>query len=138
MNSALPPSGSVLNYPYLRHWQAEKGETEGRKDRPVCLILAIAKSELTHLVLLAISGTPPRSDQTALIIPSLERRRTGLRDWKEAWITISEYNYDVAEASHYLDPNTEILRRFSSSFLAKIAVAACPFIAQASARIDRA
>ena len=138
MNSAIPPSGSVLNYPYLWRWQAEKGETEGRKDRPVCLVLAIAKSDLTHLVLLAISGTPPRSDQTALVIPALERRRAGLLDWKEAWITVSEYNYDVAEASYHLDPNTEVLGRFSSSFLMKIATAARPFIAQTSARVDRA
>lgn len=138
MNSALPPKGSVFKYPYLWRWQAEKGETEGRKDRPVCLMLAIVKSDLTHLVLLAISGTAPRSDQIALTIPALERRRAGLRDWKEAWITVSEYNYDVAEASHYLDPNTEILGRFSSSFLAKIADAVRPFIAQTSARVDRA
>jgi hypothetical protein len=134
----LPPSGSVLNYPYLWRWQAEKGETEGRKDRPVCLILAIAKSDLTHLVLLAISGTPPRSDQAALMVPALERRRAGLRDWKEAWVTVSEYNYDVAEVSYYLTPNTETLGRFSASFLAKIAAAARPFISQTVARVDRA
>ncbi|WP_119389120.1 hypothetical protein [Taklimakanibacter lacteus] len=137
MTAALPPKGSVLTYPYLWRWQSENGETEGRKDRPVCLLLAILKSDVTHLVLLAISGTPPRSDQAALLIPALERRRAGLREWKEAWITVSEYNYDVAETSHYFDPNTEILGRFSSSFLAKIAAAVRPFIGQASARIDR-
>jgi hypothetical protein len=137
MSGGLPSNGSVLIYPYLWRWQAENGETEGRKDRPVCLVLAISKSDVTHLVLLAISGTPPRSDQTALPIPALERRRAGLREWKEAWITVSEYNYDVAETSHYLDPNTETLGRFSSSFLAKIAAAARPFIAQSSARVDR-
>ncbi len=138
MTSRLPPNGSVLTYPYLWRWQADGGETEGRKERPVCLLLSIPREQMTHLVLLAISGTPPRPEQTALAIPALERRRAGLREWKEAWITVSEYNYDVAEQSYYLDPNADILGRFGPAFLARIAAAARPFIARHSARIDRA
>ena len=138
MNRTLPPSGSVLTYPYLWHWQATGGETEGRKERPVCLLLSIAGEDATHLVLLAISGTPPRADQTSLPIPPLERRRAGLKDWKEAWITVSEYNYDIAERSYYLDPNGEVMGRFGPAFLGQVAKAARPFIAQRGARIDRA
>lgn len=137
MNKTLPATGSVLVYPYLWRWQAEKGETEGRKERPVCLLLAVPSGGSTHVLLLAISGTPPRSDQTALTIPPLECRRAGLREWKQAWITVSEFNYDVAESSYYLDPNADILGRFSPSFLAKVADAARPFIAQKGARVDR-
>ena len=138
MNDKLmPPNGSVLHYPYLWKWQEERGETEGRKERPVCMMLAIPRGKQTHLILLAISGTPPRSDQTALVIPPLERRRAGLREWKDGWITVSEYNYDVAETSFYYDPNVEILGQFSKAFLGKIAEAAKPFIARASAQIKR-
>ena len=137
MSSDPPQTGSVLVYPYLWRWQAEKGETEGRKERPVCLLLTVPRGDLTHILLLAISGTPPRSDQTALIIPALERRRAGLREWKEAWITVSEFNYDVAEDSYYLDPNADVLGRFSPSFLSKIAAAARPFIREKAARVDR-
>jgi hypothetical protein len=136
--AATPPTGSILAYPYLWRWQADKGETEGRKERPVCLLLSVASGEATHLLLLAISGTPPRSDQTALLVPPLERRRGGLREWKDAWITVSEFNYDIAETSHYLDPNAEVFGRFGPKFLSKIAAAARPFIQQRSARIDRA
>ncbi len=133
----IPSSGSVFRYPYLWAWQRDKGETEGRKVRPVCMVLAIPKGAHTHLVILAISGTPPRSDQTALAIRQLECRRAGIRDWKDAWITVSEFNHDIAEVSFYFDPNAEILGAFSKGFLAKVAAAFKPFLAIADARIGR-
>lgn len=101
-------------------------------------MLAIPRGDFTHLILLAISGTPPRADQTALSIPALERRRAGLLEWKEAWITVSEYNYDLAEQSYSFDANAEVRGRFSSTFLAKIAAALRPFIARSETRVDRA
>lgn len=133
----IPANGSVFRYPYLWAWQRDKGETEGRKARPVCMVLAIPKGPQTHLVILAISGTPPRSDQTALEIPQLECRRAGIRDWKDAWITVSEFNHDIAEASFYYDLNAELLGSFSKGFLAKIAAAFKPFLAMPGARVSR-
>ncbi|MBP2449685.1 hypothetical protein [Rhizobium leguminosarum] len=132
-----PANGSVLRYPYLWAWQRDKGETEGRKTRPVCMVLAIHRGAQTHLVILAISGTPPRSDQTALEIPQLECRRAGIREWKEAWITVSEFNYDIAEASFYYDPNVEVIGSFSKGFLAKVAAALKPFLSVSPARVNR-
>jgi hypothetical protein len=131
----IPANGSVLRYPYL--WAWDKGETEGRKSRPVCMVLAIPKGAQTHLVILAISGTPPRSDQTALEIPPLECRRAGIRDWKDAWIIVSEFNHDIAEASFYYDPNAEISGVFSKDFLARVAAAFKPFLAVPAARVSR-
>jgi len=133
----VPANGSVIRYPYLWAWQSDRGETEGRKSRPVCMILAIREGDQTNLILLAISGSPPRADQTALEIPSLECRRAGLREWKDAWITVSEFNYDVAEQSFYYDPNSEVLGSFSKSFLGKIAGDFRPFLAQPTARVGR-
>ncbi|EJL58296.1 MULTISPECIES: hypothetical protein [unclassified Rhizobium] len=132
-----PANGSIIRYPYLWTWQRDKGETEGRKARPVCMVLAIPKGNQTNLILLAISGTPPRSDQTALEIPQLECRRAGIREWKDAWITVSEFNHDIAEQSFYYDPSAEVLGSFSKGFLAKIAAAFKPFLAQPSARVSR-
>jgi hypothetical protein len=37
---------------------------------------------LTHLALLAITGTAPRADQLAVDIPPLEIRRIGLSEFK--------------------------------------------------------
>lgn len=133
----IPANGSTIRYPYLWTWQRDKGETEGRKARPVCMVLAIPKGNQTNLIMLAISGTPPRSDQTALEIPQLECRRAGIRDWKDAWITVSEFNHDIAEHSFYYDPNAEVLGSFSKGFLGKIAAAFKPFLSQPGARISR-
>ncbi|MCR5942615.1 hypothetical protein FG152_17545 [Ochrobactrum sp. XJ1] len=130
-------NGSIIRYPYLWAWQRDKGETEGRKSRPVCLVLAIRRGNHTNLILLAISGTPPRSDQTALDIPQLECRRAGIREWKDAWITVSEFNHHVAETSFYYDPNMEVLGSFSKGFLSKIAAAFKPYLATSSAKISR-
>lgn len=80
MASELPTNGTVIAYPYLWRWQRDKGETEGRKERPVCLMLAIPKGDETHLVLLAISGTPPLPDQTSLVIPPRVLTETDKRD----------------------------------------------------------
>ncbi len=56
-------NGSIIRYPHLSTWQRDKGETEGRKAHPVCMVLAIPKGNRTNLILRAVSGTPPRSDQ---------------------------------------------------------------------------
>lgn len=53
------------------------------------MVLAIPKGRQTHLVILAISGTPPRSDQTALEIPQLECRRAEIQGLEDAWIAVS-------------------------------------------------
>lgn len=133
----IPANGSIFRYPYLWAWQRDKGEAEGRKARPVCMVLAIPKGAQTHLVILAISGTPPRADQTALEIPQLECRRAGIRDWTDAWITVSEFNHDIAEVSFYYDPSAERLGSFSKGFLAKVAAAFRPFLALPAARVSR-
>src|SRR5882672_10616057 len=101
MVSDVPPQGSIITYPYLWVAQRDAGESEGRKDRPVCMILNIRDPErdIHHLVLLAISSQLPHSDQAALEIPDTERRRGGLTRYPRAWVVVSEYNYDIAERS---------------------------------------
>ena len=133
----IPPNGSVIRYSYLWKWQRDNNETEGRKERPVCLTLSLRHGEQTALILLAISGTPPRSDQTTLAIPELERRRAGLSAWKDAWITVSEFNFDIAEKSYYYEPNSEVLGAFSKGFLAQVAIALKPFATSKTARVNR-
>jgi hypothetical protein len=130
-------SGAVVNYPYLWRWQQERGETEGRKERPVCVVLALHAESLTHLAILAISSRPPDADQVAIEVPEIECKRAGLSELKRAWITVSEYNYDIAERSFYLDPNAPILGRFSRSFMMQLAGAAAPLFRGVKARIDR-
>lgn len=131
--------GTILTYPYLWKWQEERNETEGRKDRPVCVLAAIVsgKNGLTHLAFLAISSQPPRQGQQAIEIPEIECRRAGLDDWKRGWVTISEYNYDIAERSYYLDTNQQPIGRFSKPFMQRLAVEAAPLFKSGRARVDR-
>lgn len=94
MSIEPPPRGSIIIYPYLWLRQAASGETEGRKDRPCCLLLAV-KDQGTgehHMMLLAISSQPPSADQRAIEIPAIERRRAGLSRYPAAWIVTSEFN----------------------------------------------
>lgn len=117
--------GQVIAYPYLWAWQHERGETEGRKARPTCVVVAVrgAKDGLTHLALLAITTQPPQADRVALEVSDMECRRAGLGDFKRCWIIVDEYNYDVAERSWYLEPEATTLGRFSKAFMMKIATA---------------
>ena len=130
--------GDVLSYPYLWAWQADRGETEGRKDRPVCLALPLLKNRLPHLFLLAITGTRPSPEQAVLEIPEIEKRRAGLKDWKEGWVIIDECNYDIAETSLYFETTQGVLGRFSEAFTSRIKNALRTAIQSRSMqRIDR-
>lgn len=128
----------VSDYPYLWLWQRDRGETDGRKERPVCVAVAVKGPDmLTHLALLAITGTPPRDDQEVVEIPPLEIRRLGLKEHKQAWIVVSEYNYDVLERSFSLDPSRKDRRKLSPGFLKVVLRAFRPSLASARTRIDR-
>lgn len=131
--------GVVLVYPYLWHWQAERGETAGRKDRPVCIALPLRKDGVTHLFMLAITGTRPNGERAVLEIPEIEKRRAGLKDWKKGWVIIDECNYDIAERSFHLNLTTAPLGRFSEAFTGQIKDALRNAIMAGSLqRIDRA
>jgi len=128
----------VPAYPYLWRWQSRRGETEGRKSRPVCVAITARSADgLTHLALLAITGAAPRADQSAVEIPPLEIRRIGLSEFKQAWIIVSEYNYDVLERSFSLEAPASPLQKLSPNFLKAVLRAFRPMLAAAGARVDR-
>lgn len=63
----------VPAYPYLWLWQRGRGEEEGRKSPPVCVaIVSRGADGLTHLALLAVTGSTPRADQVAVELPPLD------------------------------------------------------------------
>ena len=114
--------GEIIRYPYLWQWQAERDETEGRKERPVCVALPLAKAGLTHLFLLALTTTPPKEDQAALAVPDTEMRRAGLDPRRATWVILSECNYDVLERSYYIDHGSPPTGRFSEAFTSMLKV----------------
>ncbi len=131
--------GQVIDYPYLWAWQHEDGETEGRKTRPTCVVVAVrgATDGLTHLALLAITTQPPQADRIALEVSDIESRRAGLSDHKRCWIVVDEYNYDVAEKSWYMEPGGKALGRFSKAFMMRIAAAFGEASRKAGRRVNR-
>src|SRR6185312_5399397 len=78
MSRELLP-GQIIAYPYLWAWQNDRGETDGRKSRPTCVVVAVrsAKDGLTHLALLAVTTQPPQLDRAAIEVPDTEARRAG-------------------------------------------------------------
>lgn len=114
-----PIAGDVWRYDYLRRWQHERGETAGRKPRPVAVVaVLVERHAATNLFLLPITGSSPGPARLAIEIPQIERRRAGLDDMP-LWIVMDEYNHDILEDSHLFDPNARI-GRFSPAFHASV------------------
>lgn len=57
--------------------------------------------------------------------------------FKSGWLTISEYNYDIAEKSFYFDPNQEPRGVFSAHFMNQIRQAIRPLLQAKQGRVDR-
>jgi hypothetical protein len=131
-----PPPGSIIDYPYLWAREHDAGETEGRKSRPVCLVLSVVTRTDEHLVvLLPITSQSPAIGTVAIEVPELELRRAGLSG-RRAWVVTSEYNADVLERSWYYAPRS---RRgaFSGPFVKRLMEAVRPILAKRGAGVDR-
>ncbi len=130
--------GDVFDYPYLWAWQAAKGETEGRKERPVCLLVTVAGPSGATMVILAITATEPGPEDDAIEIPAIEARRVGLDSWKRGWVIVSEANFDDPQHSWYLDVTRPARGRFSAAFLSKVSAGFREMLVSRAARtIDR-
>ena len=88
-------TGVVFRYPFLWKHQQERGETEGRKNRPVTVAVRIGNVDgLDSVILLPITSKMPEPDRQAFEIPDIEKRRTGLDASLRLWIIVDEANID--------------------------------------------
>ena len=85
-----PIAGTVIRYNYLWKRQADEGQEEGEKDRPVALLLAKAPAD-GECIVVPITHSPPDDPVTVIEIPALERARLGL-DGERSWIVLTEFN----------------------------------------------
>jgi hypothetical protein len=109
-------TGCVIRFPYLWVREAERGETEGRKARPVAVGVRIVRPKGDDvLVLFPITSQPPAAGRFAVEIPEMEKRRAGLDATLRLWIILDEYNQDTIGQSFYLEPEPP-LGRFSKAF----------------------
>lgn len=88
-----PECGLVISYAYLWRHEAAAGQTEGVKDRPCAIILAVAgaQGEPMTVTVAPITHTPPRHPDLAIEIPSRVKQHLGL-DEGRSWIVLDEFN----------------------------------------------
>jgi hypothetical protein len=111
-------TGCVIRFPYLWVREAERGETEGRKPRPVAVGVRIARPKSEDvLVLFPITSQAPSPDRFAAEIPEMEKRRAGLDATLRLWIILDEYNQDTIGRSFYLEPEPPLGRLSKAFFL---------------------
>lgn len=88
-----PLPGLVIQYSYLWSHEAEVGHEEGRKDRPVAIVMAITASAAgeRRVTVLPITHRQPTDDASAVEIPLATKARLGLDD-DRSWIVVAEGN----------------------------------------------
>ena len=120
MTDNFPKIGQVFDYHYLWKWQDERGETEGRKKRPSCVILIMINNKGQHILFIApITSKEPAKDRIALAIPETEIRRANLDITMRLWVMVDELNADILEASYTLEDRSP-RGQFSAAFVDKI------------------
>jgi len=109
----------VIRYPYLWSREASRGETEGRKGRPVVVGVRLARPNGDLVLFFPITTKHPEANRFACEIPAIEKRRAGLDADIRLWIILDEYNSDVIGHSFYLEPDPPV-GRFSKAFFLPI------------------
>lgn len=104
MTADFPSAGQVFDYHYLWKWQADRGETEGRKKRPSCVVIVVTNAAGQHVMFIApITSKAPDQGRVALEIPETEARRANLDTHISLWVILDELNADILEASYTLE-----------------------------------
>ncbi|BCM87673.1 hypothetical protein [Methylobacterium indicum] len=121
VTTETPDTGLVVRYSFLWPREHDRGEREGRKDRPVCLVVPVNVAP-GAVVVFPITTQEPLPDRTAVAVPETERRRLKLPGDRPCWIMLDEANGDVMPGSFHLIPlETHPLRyaygRFSPAFM---------------------
>lgn len=93
MSLPRPEQGLVIRYSYLWHSEAQRGQEEGRKDRPCAVVLAVAQGpgNALRVMVAPITHTPPGGDTRAREVPMRVAQHLGL-DEARSWIVTSEVN----------------------------------------------
>ena len=119
-----PETGLVVRYNFLWPREHDRGEREGRKPRPACLVVPLNVPERT-VVVFPITRQPPTRGRIAVEIPETERRRLRLPGDQRSWVMLDESNGDVMPGSFHLeplsyDPVVTAYGRFSPPFMTRV------------------
>ena len=87
--------GLVFRYEYLWKRQASAGQTVGEKERPACMVLAVAGQAGGQRVLIVpITSQLPAGNVPVVEIPPAVKRHLGLDVDYPSWIILNEANID--------------------------------------------
>lgn len=89
-----PSPGLVISYSFLWSEEAEKGQVEGRKDRPCAIVVALVAADPAaprQVTVIPITHSPPRNPDVAIEIPRRVKEHLGL-DSDRSWIILDEFN----------------------------------------------
>lgn len=79
----------VLHYSFLWKHEAERGQAEGAKDRPVVVLVLLADGE--EVVVAPITTVQPDQGAPAVEVPPRVRAHLGL-DAERSWISVATLN----------------------------------------------
>ena len=88
-----PECGLVISYSYLWKRESEAGQTEGVKDRPCAIVLAVASkgAQIKTVTVAPITHSRPADPALAVEIPPKVKTYLGL-DGERSWVILNEFN----------------------------------------------
>lgn len=89
-----PEPGLVISYSFLWSEEAERGQIEGRKDRPCAIVLAIDSATADapkQVAVVPITHREPSDPTVAVEIPPRVKAHLGL-DGERSWAILDEFN----------------------------------------------
>jgi hypothetical protein len=88
-----PQCGLVISYAYLWRRESEAGQTEGVKNRPCAIVLAVRREggAPAAVTVAPITHTPPHDPAAAIEIPPKVKAHLGL-DGERSWIVLDDFN----------------------------------------------
>jgi|SRR6185437_857787 len=93
MSLPVPKPGLVIRYSFL--WSSERGEgaTEGAKDRPCAIVVAVRRDPGGEIqtIVAPITHRPPEDPTASIEIPAATCRHLGL-DSDRHWLRLDELN----------------------------------------------
>lgn len=95
--------------------EAGRGETEGRKERPVAIGVRMLRPDGDPVLFFPITTKQPEASQFSVELPVIGTRRAGLDVDRRLWIIFDEFNTDIVGNSFYLQSELPT-GRFSKAF----------------------
>lgn len=93
MSLPAPLPGTMIRYSFLWSREARTGATEGSKDRPCAVVVAVPADTdgTTRVVVVPVTHAMPTDPRAAVALPSVVKAVLGLDD-EPSWICLDELN----------------------------------------------